>query len=81
MKETTEQRWYRWDVMINEHKYQEVVQEFDIMLKNRVNPTLGDLVRRDQALELMGVISLSPNALFQRKNNESKTASRRKQKA
>lgn len=58
-KETTEERWKRWDVLIIEQKYTELVKEFDSMLTKKGSLKIGDLVRRDDALELMGVISLS----------------------
>jgi hypothetical protein len=58
--ETTEQRWFRWDVLINEKKYIELVKEFDLLFaKKTANLTFGDLVRRDQALKALGIISFS----------------------
>lgn len=58
-KETTEERWKRWDILINEKKYIEVIKEFDSMLNKKGLLKIGDLVRRDDALELIGVSSLS----------------------
>lgn len=57
-KETPEERWKRWDVLIIEQKYIELIKEFDSML-NKGSLKIGDLVRRDDALELIGVIPLS----------------------
>lgn len=65
--EEIEKRWSRWDDMINKKKYADLVLEFDQMIENREKMTFGDLVRRDDALELMGIISLSPNAVHKRK--------------
>jgi hypothetical protein len=81
MKETIEQKWYRWDKMLNDHKYEEVIKEFDSMLKNKQEVNLGDLARRDQALESIGVLSIKPNISLKRKNNEPQGTTRRKQKA
>jgi len=69
MSETVEERWFRWDVMMNENKFQDVVEEFDSMLAKKVRVVVGDMIRRDQCLEELGVISLSPNAMFKRKEN------------
>lgn len=58
--ETTEDRWFRWDSLINQKKYFEVVKEFDLLfMKNNDLLTIGDLVRRDEALDFMGVISFN----------------------
>jgi hypothetical protein len=57
--ETTEERWLRWDGLIIEKKYLQVAKEFDLLFLKKVNLTIGDLVRRDEALELMGVASFS----------------------
>jgi hypothetical protein len=81
MKETIEQRWYRWDIMLNDQKYEEVIKEFDYMLKNKQEINLGDLARRDQALESIGVLSIKPNISLKRKDNEPEGTTRRKQKA
>jgi hypothetical protein len=70
-KETTEERWLRWDTLIAKKDYCTVVQEFDKLLASK-KVVLGDLVRRDEALELMGVVSLSPNAMFKRKEKNGK---------
>jgi hypothetical protein len=58
--ETTEERWYRWDVLINEKKYIQVVKEFDSLFAKRLSAlTFGDLIRRDKALKAVGIISFS----------------------
>ena len=72
-------RWSRWNKLIVDGKNIEVVREFDKMLKDKKQITVGDLIIRDQALEEMGVVSLSPNAMYNRKHGyETK---RRKPKA
>lgn len=79
MCKVTDERWSRWNKLIIEGKNIIVVQEFDEMIKKRERVTVGDLIVRDQALEEMGVISLSPNAMYNRKHgNDTK---RRKSKA
>ncbi len=67
MSKKIEERWSRWDKMMNEENYEELVLEFDKMIKNKEKLTFGDLMRRDDALESMGIISLSPNAVQKRK--------------
>jgi hypothetical protein len=58
--ETTESRWFRWDMLINEKKYIQVIKEFDLLIANKNNSlTFGDLVRRDEALDSIGVISFT----------------------
>lgn len=70
-KETTEERWYRWDMLIQKGDYYSVVKEFDeLLLKKKV--VLGDLIKRDEALDLMGVLSLSPNAMYNKKEKNGK---------
>lgn len=69
MCKKTDDRWARWNRLIINGKSLEVVQEFDEMIRNKERLTIGDLVIRDQALEKMDVISLSPNAIYNRKNN------------
>ena len=66
----TNERWFKWDTLINEGNYQQVVDEFDEMVKKRENVVLGDLIRRDDALELMGIVSLSPWAVYQRRHKK-----------
>lgn len=56
--ETTEERWFRWDTLINEKKYLQVAKEFDLLYAKKVYLTIGDLVRRDEALENMGIFSI-----------------------
>ena len=81
MNETIEQRWYRWDKMLNEERFQEVIREFDSMLRAKKEINLGDLARRDQALDAIGVLSIKPSITLKRKNDESERATGRKQKA
>ena len=69
MGETIEERWFRWDVMMNENKFQDVVREFDNMLVKKMRVVVGDMIRRDQCLEELGVISLSSNARVKRNEN------------
>jgi len=66
MAESVNQRWYRWDKLANDNKHDEIVKEFDEMLRKNIKVTVGDLARRDMALEEMGVMSLSKNALKKR---------------
>lgn len=70
MCKKTDDRWARWNRLIIDGKSLEVVQEFDGMLKKKEKITVGDLIVRDQALEEMNVISLSPNAIYNRNNND-----------
>lgn len=67
MKETINERWLRWDKLLNDEKPDEVVKDFDRMLRSNKRIVVGDLVRRDQALEMMGVVSMSQNAMQLRK--------------
>lgn len=66
MTETVSQRWYRWDKLANDGKQSEIIAEFDEMLRKNQKITVGDLVRRDNALEEMGIASISANALQKR---------------
>ena len=60
MSKIIEMRWYKWDrLMINQNAHQ-VVQEFDEMITKGQRVVVGDIVRRDQALEMMGIGSISP---------------------
>lgn len=70
-------KWERWNKLMIEEKYIVIVKEFDDMIRKKEMITIGDLVTRDQALEEMGVISLSPNAIYNRKNNNGKTKKRK----
>lgn len=70
-------KWERWNKLMAEEDYIVIVKEFDDMIRKKQNITVGDLVIRDQALEEMGVISLSPNAIYNRKNNNGKTKKRK----
>jgi hypothetical protein len=56
--ETTEERWFRWDKLINEGKYIQLIKEFDSLYAKKENLTIGDLVRRDEALEFIGIPSI-----------------------
>lgn len=57
--ETSEERWLRWDKLLNENKYTEVISEFDSCFNKKERLLVGDLVRREQALEALGVISFN----------------------
>lgn len=58
--ETSEERWTRWGDLIKQKKYIKVVKEFDSLIANKGHLlTIGDLVRRDEALEFIGVISFT----------------------
>jgi len=70
-------KWERWNKLMIEEKYIVIIKEFDDMIRKKEMITVGDLVIRDQALEEMGVISLSPNAIYNRKNNNGKTKKRK----
>jgi C-terminal processing protease CtpA/Prc len=70
-------KWERWNKLMAEEDYIVIVKEFDDMIRKKQNITVGDLIIRDQALEEMGVISLSPNAIYNRKNNNGKTKRRK----
>jgi len=67
MSKKIEKRWFKWDKLINNKEYEVVIKEFDKMIENKEKIVIGDLTRRDDALKLMGVISLSPNAMYKRK--------------
>lgn len=69
MKESSDERWLRWNKLIIKGKNLDIIKEFDEMIINKHDIKLGDLIIRDQALEEMGVLSLSPNAEYKRKNN------------
>jgi hypothetical protein len=56
--ETTEERWLRWDELINKKKYIQLIKEFDSLYAKKVHLTIGDLVRRDEALEFVGIPSI-----------------------
>ena len=57
--ETPKQRWFRWNRMILDKKYIEVVKEFDHIFNHKKESlTIGDVVIRDQALGFIGVVSL-----------------------
>lgn len=67
MEKISSKRWDRWNVLIMKKKYLQLIKEFDKMVHNREKVTFGDLILRDQALEFIGVASLSPNAIYNRK--------------
>jgi hypothetical protein len=72
-----DKRWLRWNNLILEGKSIVVVKEFDKMISNKEFLTVGDLIVRDQALEKMGIISLSPNAIYNRKIKNAKCRKRK----
>lgn len=67
-KTQVEKRWLRWDILINEKNYIQVVKEFDEIIRTN-EPLIGDLIRRDDALHYLGVASLSARAIRKRQNN------------
>jgi hypothetical protein len=67
-KTLVDKRWLRWDILINEGNYIQVVKEFDKMITIE-EPLIGDLIRRDDALEYLGVASLSARAIKKRQRN------------
>lgn len=68
MSKKANERWARWNRLIIEGKNIVVAKEFDEMIKNKEKITVGDLIIRDQALEEMKIVSLSPNAMYNRRN-------------
>lgn len=72
-----ENRWNRWNKLMIDKKFIELVKEFDKMVKNKDNVTVGDLVLRDEALEELGIASLSPNALYKRKERNERSRTRK----
>ena len=69
MSNEVEERWYKWDILMNKGEFEQVVREFDNMIIKQERLLVGDMIRRDQCLEEMGIISLSLNAMFKRKEN------------
>lgn len=64
--EKIELRWLRWDKMLNNKEYEIVIKEFDQLLsKNQV--VVGDYVRRNQALDELGVNRLEYKLISLRK--------------
>jgi hypothetical protein len=58
--ETNEDRWLRWGELIKQKKYIKVVKEFDSLIASKACLlTIGDLVRRDEALDFLGVVSFT----------------------
>lgn len=70
MYESIEKRWYRWDKMMNQERYLEVIEEFDSMIAKGHTLTIGDLVRRDQSLQEINVVSLNPNNMYNKKDKK-----------
>lgn len=58
-KELPEDRWFRWDNMLNKGEHVLLLKEFDILFNKKKAILVGDLVRREQALEELGVISFN----------------------
>lgn len=77
MLETLEQRWYRWDKLINEGEALQVVNEFDEMVRTKRKIVIGDMVRKDHALEALGIDSLSPFAKQMREEKNEKSKGRK----
>lgn len=65
-RDKRKKRWIRWDNLLKEKKYIQLIKEFDEMVEKREYLTIGDLIKRDEALESIGVLSISPNALEKR---------------
>lgn len=59
MQDIINARWYKWDKWYNNGKFDKIVEEFDQLLKNNEIICAGDLVRRDTALEAMGIVSIA----------------------
>ena len=56
--ETIEERWFRWDKLMNDKKYIQIIKEFDSLYAKKADLKIGDLIRRDEALESIGVASI-----------------------
>ena len=57
--ETVTERWVRWDRLINNKKYVQLIKEFDLLLTKKTKLTIGDLIRREEALENIGIVSFN----------------------
>lgn len=66
MSERPEDRWFKWDKMINEERYVEVVREFDYRFFKNERIVVGDMIRRDDCLKALGVALIKENAIYQR---------------
>lgn len=60
MSKVIEMRWFKWDRLMNENKAAQVVEEFDSMVKSGKKVVVGDVVRREQALEMMDIKTIKP---------------------
>jgi hypothetical protein len=69
MSERIKDRWYRWDVMMNEGNAVEVIKECDAMIRNKQSIVLGDMVRRSQALEMIGVLIFKKDISIKKRVN------------
>ena len=63
-----EDRWLKWDKMINEERYVDVVREFDDRLFRCERVVVGDMIRRDDCLKALGISPIRKNAIYQRGN-------------
>jgi len=64
-----DERWLKWDKMYNDGQYIEIIKEFDQMLKNKEKIVIGDLLRRDHALQEVNITPISKSSISLRKNN------------
>jgi len=55
LSKNTKDRWLTWDKLYNSGNYAEVVRQFDSRVENNITVTVGDVVRRNHALEALGV--------------------------
>lgn len=70
MSRVIELRWFKWNKLIIDEKYSQVVEDFDKMVKDGTKISVGDVVLRDQALELMGVLSISSLSDIKKDKND-----------
>ena len=66
MSKKTEDRWLKWDKMMNDKKYVDVVNEFDKRFFNNERIVIGDMIRRDDCLKALGVAPIREYAIYQR---------------
>lgn len=76
MSKKVESRWFRWNRLIIDKNYKQVIEEFDKMVKDGSQICVGDVVLRNQVLELMGVLSI--NSLLKTDRNKNDKIRKRK---
>lgn len=59
MGNVIEFRWFQWDKWYNSGEFGKIVNEFDVLLRQKETICMGDLSRRDSALEAMGITSIA----------------------